>query len=232
MKLNNCHLFFDFDSTFNQVEALDTLIEITIADVQERKEVLLEIGRITDLGMAGKLDYMSSLQQRLNLLQATKSDVEQLSKQLYNTISTSILNHQSFFIENKEHISIISNGFKDFIVPVVEQFGLLPKQVYANRFIYDRNETIVGIDENNPLSKEAGKPKVIQRLNIPETIIMIGDGYNDYQVKKHEACNLFVLYTENIKRKAVVPFADEIVNNFDELLNLLKRNEAIILSEA
>ena len=221
MPIADTHLFIDFDSTFNQVEALDNLIEITIHDSEKKEKVMNEIATITDLGMAGKLNYMESLKQRLNLLDAYKKDVEQLSEQLYQTITESFVQHQQFFQQNRDHISIISNGFKDFILPVVTKFGLHPHQVYANSFLYNQQNKVIGVDENNPLSREAGKPKVIQQLQIKEKIIMIGDGYNDYQVKKEGCCDTFILFTENVLRENMVQYADVVASNFAEVLKYL-----------
>ena len=224
MKLQDTHLFIDFDSTFNQVESLDTLIEITITDESKRKEVLEEIVEITNLGMAGKLDYMESLRRRIKLLKATKADVHSLSKELYKTISKSIAEHQDFFVQNKEFIYIISNGFKDFIVPVAEQFGLNPNQVFANEFVYNTQDEIIGVNTENPLARTGGKPKVIRNLQLTGTIVMIGDGYNDYQVKKADECDSFILFTENVTRKDVLPLADHIAPTFHDVLKLIQND--------
>lgn len=214
-------MFIDFDSTFNQVEALDSLIEITIHDQEQREMVMAEIERITDLGMSGKINYMQSLRERFNLLSADRDDVSKLAQKLYKSISPSFVAHQRFFIENKNNISIISNGFKDFIIPVITKFGLLSSQVYANTFVYDENNNIIGLDTANPLAQEAGKPKVIKKLQLNQKIIMLGDGYNDYQVKKEGACETFILYTENIRREDLVKYADVIASNFDDVLNFI-----------
>ena len=220
-QLRNTHLFIDFDSTFNQIEALDRLIEITIKDEQQKEKILAEIVEITNLGMAGKLDYMQSLSRRIDLLNATKADVEQLAADLYETITPSILKHQDWLVDNKESVYIISNGFKDFIVPVIEKFGLRPDAVYANEFEFDNDGNVIGVEQSNPLAKEAGKPKVIEALKLDGRVVMLGDGYNDYQVKKHNQCDDFIVLTENVSRESVIPLADFVAANFTEVINYL-----------
>lgn len=214
----NATLFIDFDSTFNQVEALEALLEISIPNDTDRASVMGQLVELTNLGMEGKIDYMESLSRRMELLNATKSDIITLVEKLKTLISPSISANKDFLVANKDNIHIISNGFEDFIKPIIEDFGLHIEQVYANRFLYDEDENIVGVDPDNPLAKGGGKPIVINALNIDGKIIMIGDGYNDYRAKEGGSVDEFILFTENVTRDSVVPLADKIVSSFDEVI--------------
>ncbi len=214
-------LFIDFDSTFNQVEALEALLEISIPNDEERSSVMDQLVALTNLGMEGKIDYMESLSKRMELLSANKQDIYALIEKLKTLISPSILANKDYFIAHKDNIHIISNGFEDFIKPIIEDFGLHSHQVYANRFLYDAEDHIIGVDPNNPLAKEGGKPIVINGLNIEGKIIMIGDGFNDYRAKEGGAVDEFILFTENVTRDSVVPLADKIVSSFDEVIEYI-----------
>lgn len=172
--------------------------------------------------MSGLIEIQEALEEQVKLIEATKEHIHLLSERLKTMVSKSILANQDFLVKNKEHIHIISNGFEDFIKPVIEWFGLNTNQVYANRFIYDENGKIINLDKETPLSRPAGKPIIIQELNLDTKIIMLGDGYNDYQVKKAGVSDLFILFTENVRRERVVPLADEIATNFDEVISIIK----------
>ena len=65
----------DFDSTFTRVEALDILGEISLSNDPKRNEKLQAIKDITDKGMDGSLTFRESLEQRLQILQANKSQI-------------------------------------------------------------------------------------------------------------------------------------------------------------
>ena len=52
---------------------------------------------------------------------------------------------------------------------------------------------------------------------------MVGDGYTDYEVKKYNAADIFIAYTENINRKSVVKNADIVANNFDKVIEEFMR---------
>lgn len=219
--MKNTTLFIDFDSTFSQAEAFDILVEISIQDEKQRKKAYKRIKELNDLSMSGLIEIQEALEEQVKLIEATKNDINRLSEQLKTMVSKSILANQEFLVTNKEHIHIISNGFEDFIKPVIEWFGLNSNQVYANRFIYNENNQIINLDKETPLSRPAGKPIIIKELNLKTRIIMLGDGFNDYQVKKAGVSDLFLLFTENIRRERVVPFADKIIHSFDDVIPLL-----------
>ena len=54
---------------------------------------------------------------------------------------------------DNDKIIIISGGFYELIYPVVSKFGIKKENIFANTFIYDKDGKIIGVDKNNPLSK-------------------------------------------------------------------------------
>lgn len=215
----------DFDSTFTQVEALDILGEISLEHSPNRDQKLNSIKEITDLGMEGKLTFRDSLEQRISILEAKKPQIQELIEVLKNKVSKSFYRNQEFFHENSDNIYIISNGFKDFIVPIVEEFGIKEENVFANEFVYDDNGNIIDFDRNNLLSKNNGKSETIKTLNLEGDIYVIGDGYTDYEIKAAGLANKFYAFTENIDRPAVSAKADHIAPSLDEILYVNKMNK-------
>ena len=56
------------------------------------------------------------------------------------------------FLKNyAANIFILSNGFKDFIVPIVAKYDIPKENVYANEFVYDEAGNISGFDKENVL---------------------------------------------------------------------------------
>src|SRR5690606_7003802 len=173
----------DFDSTFTQVEALDILGEISLENDPEKEEKIQAIKDITDKGMEGKLSFRESLEQRMALLKATKDHIDRLIEALRDKVSLSFQRNKEFLIENAEHIFIISNGFKDFVRPIVTPYGIKEENVFANEFIYDEDGNIIDFNRDNLLSQNNGKPATIKSLNLEGDIYVIGDGYTDYEIK-------------------------------------------------
>ncbi|MDO9553796.1 phosphoglycerate dehydrogenase [Rhodonellum sp.] len=215
----------DFDSTFTQVEALDILGEISLKNDVNRDQKLKSIKDITDGGMEGTVTFRESLEKRVDLLKATKAQIGELVEVLKSKVSTSFQRNKEFFVENAENIYIISNGFKDFITPIVGEFGISPDNVFANDFVYDENENIVDFNRDNVLSKNGGKSETIKRLKLEGDIYVIGDGYTDYEIKAAGLANKFYAFTENVERLKVTSLADHIAPSLDEILYINKMNK-------
>ncbi|MCC5938787.1 MAG: phosphoglycerate dehydrogenase [Lunatimonas sp.] len=215
----------DFDSTFTQVEALDILGEISLQDDPQKQEKLQAIKDITDRGMEGSVTFRESLEQRLSLLNANKSQISELIQALRSRVSTSFQRNKEFLKENAADIYIISNGFKDFILPIVAEYGIREENVFANEFIYDEAGQIVDFNRENPLSKNNGKPETIKGLNLEGDIYVVGDGYTDYEIKASGVANKFYAFTENVNRPKVLAKADHVAPSFDEILYVNKLNK-------
>jgi len=215
----------DFDSTFTQVEALDILGEISLINSPDRDKKLNSIKEITDMGMEGKLTFRDSLEQRVAILEAKKPQIQELVEVLKTKVSKSFYRNREFFLEHADNIYIISNGFKDFIVPIVEEFGIKEENVFANEFVYDDSGNIIDFDRNNLLSKNNGKSETIKTLKLEGDIYVIGDGYTDYEIKAAGLANKFYAFTENIDRPAVSAKADHIAPSLDEILYVNKMNK-------
>ncbi|WP_268123755.1 phosphoglycerate dehydrogenase [Roseivirga pacifica] len=221
------HFVIDFDSTFTKVEALDILGEISLENHPEKVERLQKIKDVTDLGMAGELSLRESLEARIEILDAKQSHLAELVKRLSKLVSNSISRNKEFFEQNAGNTYIVSNGFKDFIVPVVTKMGIKPEHVFANDFVFDEAGNIIDFNKENVLSSNGGKVKQIEQLGLEGEIYMIGDGYTDYEVKKAGVANKFYAYTENIERDNVKANADHIAPSFDEILFKNKMSGAL-----
>lgn len=208
----------DFDSTFTQVEALDILGEISLVNDPDRETKLQSIKDITDRGMEGKVTFRESLEHRISILNATKDQITDLIEALKKKVSKSFERNREFLMENASNIYIISNGFKDFIIPIVADYGILEKNVFANDFVYDEAGRIVDFNRDNPLSQNNGKSETIRKINLEGEIYVIGDGYTDYEIKKSGLANKFYAFTENVNRPKVTIEADHIAPSLDEIL--------------
>ncbi len=209
---------FDFDSTFIQVEALDVLCEIIYANNSNGKQILAEIQRLTDLGMEGKLSLKESLTERIALLQANRDHLGLLIETLKNRVSSSVVRNKAFFKKHAQNIYIISNGFKEIIIPIVQEYGIKPEHVLANTFKFDYEGNIIGFDEKDELCENQGKVLKIKSLKLEGDVFMIGDGYTDYETLQGGAVSKFYAFTENVSRQIVVENAECIAPSLDEIL--------------
>lgn len=210
----------DFDSTFVKVECMPELARIALVNNPDREKIIGEITQITDMGMNGEISFRDSLTRRLQLLSAHKSTITDLVKVLQDRVSLSILRNKDFFAEHSESIYIITGGFREFVVPIVSEYGLDEKHVLANSFIYDYKSNIIGFDKSNPLADAYGKAKVVEKLNLGKDVYIIGDGMTDYEVKEKGCASKFIAFVENIARPTVLARADFVAHSFDEIISM------------
>ncbi|OOG73279.1 phosphoglycerate dehydrogenase [Flavobacterium sp. A45] len=218
MTENQETFIFDFDSTFIKVEALDVLCEVIYEDSAAGVQILSEIQRLTDLGMEGKLSLKESLTKRIQLLQANRDHIGSVIEELKKKVTASVIRNRTFFKQHSDNIYIISNGFKEIIIPIVQEYGIKPEHVLANTFKFDHDGKIIGFDEKDELCENQGKVKKIKSLNLQGEAIMIGDGYTDYETLEGGAVSKFFAFTENVSRKIVVEKANQIAPSLDEIL--------------
>lgn len=221
------YFIIDFDSTFTQVEAFDVLATIALNEHPDRESRIAEIESITNMGMDGNLSFRESLEKRIRLLSPHRRHLPVLIAKLRERVSNSFRRNKEFFESHRDSVFIVSNGFKDFIIPIVTEYGILPENVLANDFLFDDIGNIVGFDKDNPLSSNNGKSEQIRRLNLSGDVYVIGDGYTDYEIKKSGLANKFYAFTENIERENIVNMADHIAPSLDEFLYHNKLNKAI-----
>ncbi|MFV8226566.1 phosphoglycerate dehydrogenase [Christiangramia aquimixticola] len=223
----NRNFVIDFDSTFTQVEALDVLGEISLEKNPDKEQKLQALKDLTDLAMAGKLAFRESLEKRLAILEGHHDMIPEVVQRLQEKVSVSFVRNEEFFREYEDRIYIISNGFKEIIVPIVKKLGVREENVYANTFEFDSAGKITGFDKSNVLSSSNGKVELLKKLDLKGDVYVIGDGYNDYEIKAAGLANKFYAFTENVERDEILDKADHITPSLDEFLYLHKMNKAI-----
>jgi D-3-phosphoglycerate dehydrogenase len=226
MKLNK-YFVIDFDSTFTKVEALDVLADISLKDHPDKEKRKKQIVDITNQGMDGSISFRESLEKRLNLLSPSKQHIEPLINVLRGKVSESFKRNREFFTNYSDNIYIISNGFREFIEPIVTEFGIKEENILANEFRFDTDGRVIGFDTDNPLSSNNGKVEQLKRLNLPGDVYVIGDGYTDYEIKNSGLANKFYVFTENVERENILNKGDHITPSLDEVLYLNKLNTAV-----
>ncbi|WP_028522215.1 phosphoglycerate dehydrogenase [Runella limosa] len=226
--IEQTYYVIDFDSTFTQVEGLDELANIALAGNPNREKVVQQIRDLTDAAMNGELSFAEGLRQRISLLQANRNHVEALVDFLRTKVSDSFVRNRAFLRDYSDSILIVSSGFKEFIVPIVTELGLKEENVYANTFRFDADGNIIGVDDENVLSQDKGKVKLLESLALPGDVCVIGDGYTDYELREAGVASRFYAFTENVERPKVTNVADHIVPSLDEFLflNNLPRSQS------
>jgi len=218
----NITLILDFDSTFIEGESLDLLAEIALEGKRNKMEVLAEVRRLTREGMEGNMSYVEVLEKRLGLFHAHKHHIAILVANLKQSVTPSIIRHTAFFRKHAGQIYILSGGFREYIEPVVSDFGIAKDHILANTFTFDDKGMVTGYDTANPLAREKGKVVMLKQMHLSGDVYLIGDGYTDYEAKESHLVKAFFAFTENVWRETVIEKADRVVGSFEEVLEIVE----------
>lgn len=213
-------LIIDFDSTLVKIETLDKLAERFLENNENREEIITEIKTTTERGMNGEISFPESLSKRISLIKADKGLVFEVAEFVKTQLSDSVLKNRKFFANNKDDIIIISGGFRELIFPTSDFLGIDRRNIWANDFVFDEMGFLTGVNQGNLMAQDGGKVKQIKELNLRGELIMIGDGWTDYQTRESEVVDKFVAYTENIFRERVVEMADLVVDDFSKIIKI------------
>ncbi|PIZ45809.1 hypothetical protein COY32_04630 [candidate division WWE3 bacterium CG_4_10_14_0_2_um_filter_41_14] len=216
MQIQN--IIIDFDSTISGVEVLEEIGRISLEGQEDKDRVLAEIERITNLGMTGVLSFEESLTQRLSMFTINERVIQRAIQSVSSQISPSFVAQLKLL--NQYKWFVVSGGFLNIIVPVLENIDVYSQCIRANTLLF-KNGICVGVDSNNPLAHSNGKVEVVRSLALEGATVMIGDGSTDLAVKTAGACRYFWYYQEFVDREVVRMQADKVLKDFNDIAVLL-----------
>ena len=219
----NFSLILDFDSTIINTESIDCLSKIVLNRTDIDTQIQKKINEITNKGMNGEITFENSLNQRLSLLKINKNHIKALSLEVSKNFDDTFINNLVFFESIIDNVYIVSSGFKEVIEFAFKSISNKRWNIFANDLDY-RNNHLVTINKSNPLSKNLGKVKLIKSMNLSGNVIVVGDGYTDYEIRKHNQANIFLCYIRNINRKKVSKYADVLCYDFNQVKEFINKN--------
>lgn len=224
--MEQINFIFDFDSTIVKIESLDTILALSIGKDENK---IKRLNELTKLGMEGKISFKESLSERLTLSTIDKNMINSAINTVFENITNGIDVVINNILKNKNaKVFIVSGGFVEIIEPIAEKLNINNNNIFANKFIFDKNE-VVGI-EDTLLLQQSGKGKIIQDLKNKKIIngktVMIGDGYTDLETYLDKVVDDYICFCGVISRDIVKQQSKHIANNIEELdsicHNLLK----------
>jgi len=216
-------LIIDFDSTIISLESLECIAELSLLNNKNKNNLIKKINDLTNLAMNGDISFPDSLDQRLALMNISHNHIIDTVDYLKNKIDSSFKNNLDFFKDFIGDIYIVSGGFQSIIQPLMQSLLNIDWQIYANEFVMDVNNNVIGVNKSNFLALSKGKVKTVNSLSIDKEIIVVGDGYTDYEIKKSGLAKYFLAYTRYVKHKNVINKSDFNCNSFDDVINFIKR---------
>ena len=187
-------IVFDVDSTLLKVESLDFAVEHALSSAPDGAERTARLKALTDQGMAGQLDFRSSLEQRLAIAGLTRPAVEAARERLRTQLTEGMVELLNALRTRGNDVAAVSGGSVDLVEPALSDLGFANGEIRANRFVYEGDE-VIGFDRQNPLSRSGGKAPVVASLKTlfgKPLAIMVGDGMTDYEAFDKGAADSFI----------------------------------------
>ena len=178
-------------------------------DDPDAQAKVAEIERLTNLGMSGELPLSESLARRLATLTFDRAHVGRLVESLRQQLTPGLAEDHQWIEDQAEHLHVVSGGFVDWIAPVLTPLGFRAAHIHANVLCWD-GDLCVGFDQDHPLSRNGGKPEIVQQLGLGPNkgAIAVGDGISDLELKRSGHADRFIAFTAHAQREVVVREAD------------------------
>ena len=213
--LNADCVCFDVDSTVCVEEAIDELAKF--------QQVGTLVEAITRNAMGGSMSFRTALQARLNLIQPTRSCLDQFLIDYPSQFTDGISELINLLHERRIAVYLITGGFHSIVDPVAEQLNIPLNNVFANRLLFNDDGSYAGFDEEEMTSDSGGKGRVIEHLKNKyhyQRMIMIGDGATDMEAN----ADGFIGFGGNVIRETVQENASWFVSSFYQLIDELRNN--------
>ncbi|MED7789422.1 HAD-IB family phosphatase [Francisella sp. 19X1-34] len=213
------NIIFDFDSTLIKKESLELILEPLLKDSPDK---LLEIERITNLGMQGDLDFRESLEGRLAIASPTKQSIKDFADKWCPSLLTQGVLELVTSLKSKDYnVWIFSGGLTESIEPFADYLGIARRNIFAVEINWDKNGGFISLDNSNGACDSKLKAFEKAKDLINGEVIVVGDGYTDYQLYEAGFANKFIAYVEHVQRQKVMEVAKYYSNNIHQLKSLL-----------
>ncbi|MBC8086933.1 MAG: HAD-IB family phosphatase [Phycisphaerae bacterium] len=204
---------FDADSTLAAIEGIDWLGEL------RGSAVGAQITDLTNRAMSGELPLEEVYAARLGIIRPTLAEIDALAAAYIGSVEPGAAELIRDLHDSGMQLHIVSGGLKQALLPLAAALGVSAECVHAVELVHDERGKYVSLADDQPLSRQDGKPRVVRALALPRPSVIVGDGSTDLMVRGDT--DLFVAYTAVVRRSAVVAGADFEAHSFAALQSIL-----------
>ncbi|MEM8883060.1 MAG: HAD-IB family phosphatase [Planctomycetota bacterium] len=201
---------FDFDSTLIGRESLDEMLSRLSSDRDA------EIRAITDRGMAGEIDFRTSMESRLAIARPTRAMVEEFGREAVDYLVPGMAD---LVRSLPAECWVISGGLQEALVETARTLGIPAKRVRGTQLDWADDGTMRGLKRCGP--KADAVKDVARSWERPR--VAVGDGMSDHALLEAGMVDHFVAFTGVVRRAPVVATGCPEAASVDELEYVLQR---------
>jgi phosphoserine phosphatase len=199
-------VLFDCDTTLSAMEGIDELAH----DHRDR------IVPLTEAAMRGEVPLESVYARRLEIIRPSRADLARIGRMYVERLVPGAREVVESLQRAGIDVHIISGGLRPAVLHVAEALGVPPHKVHAVDIHFHDDGRFAGFDEASPLTRDGGKPAVIESLGpLARPTMLVGDGNTDLDAKSVVDC--FVGFAGVVARPRVVAEAHVVIHEFSLL---------------
>lgn len=191
---------FDCDSTLVSVEGIDELARGEHADA---------IRALTDAAMQGDVALEDVYGRRLGIIRPTRAQVDDVGRRYVDALLPDAREVVAAMRWLGKTVRIVSGGLRPPVEHVARELGLAAEDVAAVGIDFDGDGGYLGFEHASPLTRNGGKPGVIEAWRLPRPSLLVGDGNTDLEAKP--VVDTFVAYMGVVWRPTVARGADVVL---------------------
>ncbi|HET7463200.1 MAG TPA: HAD-IB family phosphatase [Longimicrobium sp.] len=190
-------IVFDCDSTLVAVEGIDELARGRHADA---------IRALTDAAMQGEVPLEEVYGRRLDIIRPTRGQVDDIGRRYVDALVPDAREVVAALLWLGKTVRVVSGGLRPPVEHVARALGLTTNDVAAVAIDFDAGGAYVGFESASPLTRNGGKPGVIEAWHLPRPSMLVGDGHTDLEART--VVDTFVAYMGVVWRPRVAEEAD------------------------
>ena len=171
------------------------------------------------------MSFRDSLEQRLALVEVKRAALVELGEKLWDELSAGASELVTELHAREHQVWILSGASRECLLPVARKLGIPQARVHGIRAHWDEAGTFVALDDGDPFSRSklAGAKRLGRDWRQPR--IGVGDGMTDYALFEDDLLDYFFVYTEHVRREAVLAKG---VDEVDGMPALRRRLEELL----
>lgn len=196
-RAGHASVVFDCDSTLVAVEGIDELARGRHADA---------IRALTDAAMQGQVPLEEVYGRRLDIILPTREQVDDIGRRYVDALVPDAREVVAALHWLGKTVRIVSGGLRPPVEHVARELGLTTTDVAAVAIDFAADGAYAGFEHTSPLTRNGGKPGVLEAWNLPRPSMLVGDGHTDLEARSVTDC--FVAYMGVVWRPRVAAEAD------------------------
>jgi phosphoserine phosphatase len=203
----------DVDSTLSGIEGIDWLAQLRGA------EILAWSTALTDKAMRGEIPIEAVYGERMRVVRPALAEIQELGRVYVERVAPGARETLEALRNSNVQVVMVSGGLREAILPLAGELGVPNTDLHAVSIFFNEAGEYSGFDEASPLTRQLGKKTVVDKLELREPTLAVGDGMTDCEMKA--VVNSFAAYTGYTRRNSVIERADFVIDNFDQLRELV-----------